>query len=217
MLNGIEKEFAVSGIIDDESEYPCAYITKTDFDAFYASETSPVNRVYVFVESMDYADAVTSDLSRIGYLAERADTSLEELMSYVDIGTIILSLIAAISLIVSAIMIFIVINTSVVERIKEIGILRSIGARKADVKRIFIYESAILGGVSGLFGILLSLFISLIVNASVAYGYSAPIVNLNPLLYLGALAASVMITVVSGYAPAANAAESDPVESLRRE
>jgi len=216
-LNGIETEFTISGIIDDESEYPCAYITADDFGAFYTSDSGNINRVYVFAESLDYVDAITTDLNRIGYTAERADTSVEDLLSYVDIGTVILSLIAAISLIVSAIMIFIVINTSVVERIKEIGILRSIGARRADVKRIFIYESAILGAVSGTIGILIALFISFIVNASVASDYSTGVINLNPLIYLGTLLASVLITVVSGYAPAANAAESDPVESLRRE
>lgn len=94
--------------------------------------------------------------------------SLSSMMEFVNtmVNTItgVLVGFAAISLIVSTIMIAIIIYTSVLERRKEIGVLRSIGARKRDISRVFIAESAILGGYSGLIGIVFSVIVCVIGN-----------------------------------------------------
>ena len=134
------------------------------------------------------------------------------IISYVLIGFI------AISLIVSSIMIAIITYISVLERTKEIGILRAIGATKKDVKRVFRAETIIEGLIAGLLGIgitlLLSLPINLIVGAlakidSIA---SLPIGSAVILILL-----SVLLNVIAGSVPSRMAAKKDPVESLRSE
>lgn len=138
--------------------------------------------------------------------------------SLVQMITIALIAFTALSLIVSTVMVGIITYVSVVERIKEIGILRSVGARKKDIKRLFNAETFIIGLAAGLFGIIVTYVLSLVVNVIVAA--LAPISALAALPWWQAVimvAVSVVLTLISGLIPASAAAKKDPVVALRTE
>lgn len=136
----------------------------------------------------------------------------------IDLVTYALVAFVAISLVVSSIMIGIITYISVLERTKEIGILRSIGASKRDISRVFNCETIIVGLVSGVMGILLSLLLIIPINAIINAVANIP--NLAQLPLYGGLTLigiSVVLTVIAGLIPARVAAKKDPVIALRSE
>jgi putative ABC transport system permease protein len=132
--------------------------------------------------------------------------------------TYILIAFVAISLVVSSIMIGIITYISVLERTKEIGILRSIGASKRDVSRVFNAETFVIGLAAGLIGIGLTLLLIIPVNAII---YSLAGVQNMAALPAGAaivlVAISVVLTMIGGFIPSKMAAKADPVTALRSE
>ena len=136
----------------------------------------------------------------------------------IDIITIALIAFTALSLVVSTVMIGIITYVSVVERIKEIGILRAVGARKKDIKRLFNAETFMIGLAAGLVGIVVTYLISLLLNLvlGVLFGIytiaSLPIWQAFIMVLI-----SVGLTLVSGLIPASAAAKKDPVVALRTE
>lgn len=132
--------------------------------------------------------------------------------------TIALIAFTALSLVVSTVMVGIITYVSVVERIKEIGILRSVGARKKDIKRLFNAETFIIGLAAGVVGILITYLLSLIINLIV--GSITGIFTIAALPIWQAfimIAISVALTLISGLIPASAAAKKDPVVALRTE
>ncbi len=140
------------------------------------------------------------------------------LKSLVNIISYVLVAFAAISLLVSSIMIAIITYTSVIERTKEIGVLRSVGASKRDVSRVFNAETIIIGLLAGLFGValagLLTIPISLVLKALTGVGGLAV---LNPLPCLILILISMFLTFIAGLVPARIASKKDPVLALRTE
>ncbi|VEU79827.1 ABC transporter ATP-binding protein/permease [Haploplasma axanthum] len=132
--------------------------------------------------------------------------------------SIILIAFSAISLFVSSVMIGIITYTSVLERTKEIGVLRSIGARKKDISRVFNAEGIMLGFISGVLGIILTLglnpIISKILEPMVEY---SGIARLNILHGAALVLISVLLTLIAGLIPSRIAANKDPVVALRTE
>jgi putative ABC transport system permease protein len=124
----------------------------------------------------------------------------------------------AVSLVVSSIMIGIITYISVLERTKEIGILRSIGARKKDISRVFNAETVIIGFASGLFGVVTTLLliipINLILNHLVEIPHLAALKVFHAILLI---IISIALTLVAGIIPSRIAAKRDPVEALRSE
>ena len=138
--------------------------------------------------------------------------------SVVSIASFVLIALVAISLIVSSIMIAIITYISVLERTKEIGILRAIGASKKDVKRVFISETIIEGLIAGVMGIFIAFIFCLGISGIVSA--LAKIDNIASIPLLGALfliLLSVALNVLAGAKPASMAAKKDPVEALRTE
>ncbi len=136
----------------------------------------------------------------------------------IQIITIALIAFTALSLVVSTVMIGIITYVSVVERVKEIGILRAVGARKKDIKRLFNAETFIIGLVAGLIGILVTYSLSLIVNVIILI--FSGIWGIAALPWWQALimvTLSVGLTLISGLIPASAAAKKDPVVALRTE
>ncbi len=152
-----------------------------------------------------------------------AYTDMSEIMgsmlsSMVDVISYILIAFTAISLIVSCVMIGIITYISVIERTKEIGILRAIGARKKDITRVFNAETFIIGFVAGVIGIIITALLTIPVNAIIkALTGVSGIANLNVFHALIMIAVSIVLTVISGLIPAFKASKKDPVTALRTE
>ncbi|MBO5327682.1 MAG: ABC transporter ATP-binding protein/permease [Clostridia bacterium] len=136
----------------------------------------------------------------------------------IDIITIALISFTALSLVVSTVMIGIITYVSVVERVKEIGILRAVGARKKDIKRLFNSETFIIGLTSGVFGIAVTYLLSFIINSIVTALSGIPAICALPVTQaLIMILISVALTLISGLIPASSAAKKDPVVALRTE
>lgn len=135
-----------------------------------------------------------------------------------DTVTYVLVGFAAISLIVSTIMISIITYVSVIERTKEIGILRSVGARKKDISRVFNAETLIIGFTAGIIGVGLSYLLTIPINAVIGnlVGITG-IASLNPLHAAVLIIGSMLLTLIAGFIPSRMAAKKDPVAALRSE
>ena len=136
----------------------------------------------------------------------------------IDIVTYALVGFTGLSLIVSCVMIGIITHVSVVDRTKEIGVIRSLGGRKHDVTNLFNAETFIIGTISGLFGIGVTYLLSFIANSIVSKLASISAIAIFPINYaLIMLTVSIVLTVISGLIPARSAAKKDPVVALRTE
>ena len=117
-------------------------------------------------------------------------------------------------------MVGIITYVSVVERVKEIGVIRSLGGRKKDVAHLFNAETFIIGLASGLFGIAFTGLLSLILNLIFRYGTDGAvttIAELTPAAGTTMVIISVVLTLISGMLPSRSAAKKDPVNALRTE
>jgi putative ABC transport system permease protein len=156
-------------------------------------------------------DGVIEYTDYIGILL-RSVTKIINMVSYVLIGFV------SISLVVSSIMIGIITYISVLERTKEIGILRSIGASKRDVSHVFNAETFIVGLVAGVLGIAATVLLDIPVNMIIERASGAPdIAFLRPVYAAILVGISVLLTLIAGIIPAKLAAKKDPVIALRTE
>ena len=132
--------------------------------------------------------------------------------------TYVLVAFTGISLVVSSVMIGIITYVSVVERVKEIGVLRSLGARKQDIRNLFNAETFMIGLTAGIIGVVVSYLLSFVINAILnpLTGITG-LASLNPVAALVMICISVVLTLISGLIPASAAAKKDPVIALRTE
>ena len=196
----------------------------------YADEADPIS-VKIFPRDFEAKERVLDRIDAYNKQVKAAGHD-EQAISYTDymgiimgsvtdiVNTISLVLIAfvSISLVVSSIMIGIITYISVLERKKEIGILRAIGASKRNVANVFNAETFIEGLIAGVFAIVVVVLVSFPVNAWALAAKQVP--NLMSLPVQDALvliAISVLLTVVAGLLPARSASKKDPVEALRSE
>lgn len=159
-----------------------------------------------------YIQTSRKDLS--GSIEEQLASMFSEMMSTFSLA---LAIIAGISLVVALIMILVVLYMSVTERTREIGVLKSIGARKKDIKLIFSTESLLIGLLSGVVGIILSLILGGILSAVLTAVLGFAPIRMMWYFFAEALLISIVISVIAGVYPASKAAKLDPVESLRHE
>lgn len=166
-------------------------------------------------ELLDKYNENKTDENKIIY-KDYAKIFVDLSQNIMDAITYVLIAFSAISLIVSSIMIGIITYISVLERTKEIGILRSLGARKKDITRVFNAETFIIGLVSGLLGIIIArllLFPANVILENITNLKNVAI--LNPLHAIILIIISLVLTLIGGYIPAVIASHKDPVESLR--
>lgn len=196
----------------------------------YADEADPIS-VKIFPRDFEAKERVLDHIDAYNKQVKAAGHD-EQAISYTDymgiimgsvtdiVNTISLVLIAfvSISLVVSSIMIGIITYISVLERKKEIGILRAIGASKRNVANVFNAETFIEGLIAGVFAIAVVVLVSLPVNAWALATKQVPnLMSLPVQDALALIAISVVLTVVAGLLPARSASKKDPVEALRSE
>ncbi len=195
----------------------------------YPDQIGRVSGIYLYPESFDdkealktYLDAYNdqfpeADPARIEYV-DQAATFTSMVKGVIDTISIVLIAFAAISLVVSSIMIAIITYISVLERIKEIGVLRALGARKKDISRVFNTENLLIGFASGVVGIGVALLLMIPINIIIENLADMP--NVAKLSFLHAIflvLISVTLAFVAGLIPARIASKKDPVVALRTE
>ena len=143
---------------------------------------------------------------------------MNSITTIVDVISYVLIAFVSISLIVSSIMIGVITYISVLERTKEIGILRAIGARKKDISRVFNAETFITGLISGALGIIITIILNIPINIIIKnLSGISNVSSLPPLAAIILIAISVFLTVVAGLIPSSYASKKDPVVALRSE
>ena len=179
-----------------------------------------VNKDYTINQTYDYNNEKI-DLGEDEYVVTYNDLvglMMSSVTSIIDIISYVLIAFVAISLVVSSIMIGIITYISVLERTKEIGILRSIGASKKDISRVFNAETVIVGFGAGAIGIIVTILLNIPINAIIKA--VSGISGVSKLPVAGAIiliAISMLLTVIAGLIPAKVASKKDPVEALRTE
>ena len=200
--------------------------TKAMFLSYLGGNATPFI-IAVYPDNFEDKDAVLAYLDAYNTDKEMADqviyTDLAGTMTdltggIMDAVTIVLISFAAISLVVSLIMIGIITYTSVLERTTEIGVLRALGARKKDITRVFDAETFILGVFSGLLGISIAWILTVPIN-TILYNLTElnGVANLQVQHAALLVVISTVLTVLGGHIPAKMASKKDPVEALRSE
>ncbi|MBR3524013.1 MAG: ATP-binding cassette domain-containing protein [Bacilli bacterium] len=201
-------------------------ITKETLLGKLGYESIPTS-IYIYPNSFDGKEKITEYLDKYNDGKKDKDqikyTDMAAMISslsgnIMDAITIVLIAFSSISLIVSSIMIGIITYISVLERTKEIGILRSLGARAKDIKRVFIAETFIIGLSSGLLGVLIARLLIIPIN-KVIYNLTSlsGVARMNIKHIVALLLVSTTLTIIGGYIPAKIASKKKPVDSLRSE
>ena len=204
---------------------------ETNLETLGAIDLDTPTSINIYPKDFDAKDKITSAIEEYNQ-KQKDDGKEENVISYTDIvgvmmnsvsqiiDTISYVLIAfvAIPLIVSSIMIGIITYISVLERTKEIGILRAIGASKKDISRVFNAETFIVGLIAGLLGIGITILLTFPIN-SLIYTITGVAVNvaLPPVGGIILVIISMILTIIAGLIPSKMASKKDPVEALRTE
>ena len=164
----------------------------------------------------DYNNNTTEE-NQISY-TDIIEVMMSGVSNIIDIISYVLMGFVSISLVVSSIMIGIITYISVLERTKEIGILRSIGASKKDISRVFNAETLIIGAAAGLLGIIVTIILNIPIN--IIIDNLSGVSSIAKLPVMGGIILviiSIFLTVIAGLIPAKMASKKDPVEALRTE
>ncbi len=218
----------VSGIVEsrgmsmDLNTDNAIIMTKNMYESIFGAKDE-YNQVNIVLNNINDADAVTDDIDT--QMNRREDTvrvqdssrMVSMISSSVSTITSFATLIASISLLVAAVSIFNIMMMSVTERIREIGILRSIGTQKREILKIFVYEAALIGILGAILGMVLSIimgyFFILIMVGNTKYFFTY-----DSLIHLPyAMAVGLIICILSGVYPAWRGAQMDPIQALRAE
>lgn len=175
------------------------------------------NVVYLTATDKQYTSSIKKAAKDKGFAGSMQEQMTEMFDSILSVLTYVLTAIAAVSLLVSAIMILVVLNISVVERTQEIGVMEALGARRKDIRRIFSSEAFLLGLASGIVGIALTWLLAQGINSFTQSAFKAAVVSLTPQYALTGLIISIVISMIAGILPASHASKLDPVEALRKE
>ncbi len=228
----------ISGMVSDYINGNLVSAVKKAIGIYaYAYSYSTISNIVIFPKDLSSKSKLKEALDEYNVVGEgkyHANSEKEQIF-YSDIASditsgiaqmitiisVVLIIFASISLLVSCVMTGIITYTSVIERTKEIGILRAVGARKKDVSRLFQAESSIIGGVSGIIGCVLAYLICIPANYILNSVYSdynlGEIANLSVYHVILLIAISILLTLISGLIPSRIAAKKDPVIALRSE
>ncbi len=200
--------------------------TKEMMLGYLGAEVSP-SVIYLYPKDFDAKEEITTYLDQYNQGKEEKEmveyTDMASMISslsgnIMDAITVVLVAFSSISLVVSSIMIAIITYISVLERTKEIGILRALGARKKDIKRVFNAETFLIGLFSGLLGIIIAYLLTIPTNQIIEnLSGLANVAKLNIIHAIILIIINVILTVIGGAIPSKMASKKDPVEALRTE
>ncbi len=233
-----EFDLEVTGIMDTSvmSDLLVMYVDYDFFQEIYGQVAEKQGLNSTLAPNVYYVKTKTDDISK--NQAEKITDAINDYLATYEVGKFTgsveeqlagmfnsmtsvigtsLVVISCISLLVSAMMILVVLYMSVTERTKEIGVLKSIGARRKDIRRIFTSESFLIGLLSGIVGILFNFILTLVVYVLLTSTIGMAPISYRWYYFVIAIGVSVFIAMMSGLYPASKAAKLDPVESLRRE
>ena len=206
--NTYENIITKLGIVD--KEYPNSInIYPKDFEAKEEIET--------LIENYNKEKTDNNELDKVINYTDIVGLMMESVTSVVNVISYVLIAFVAISLVVSSIMIGIITYISVLERTKEIGILRAIGASKKDVSRVFNAETMIIGLVSGTLGIVVTLILNVFANLILKNLVGINVASLPVGGAIILVVISITLTLIAGLIPSRVASKKDPVEALRTE
>jgi putative ABC transport system permease protein len=218
----------VSGILEergmsfDLSTDMAVVLPDGSYTAFYGTE-GHYDQVNVVLEDVEDADATSTSIAdslndrKTQVRVSDASRMLESITSTVSTMTTFVMAIAGISLLVAAVSIFNVMMMSVTERVREIGIMRSLGTQKGEILKMFVYEATVLGIVGSAVGAIFSFAIGYLVVVSLL-GSADHFFEMGSLAYLpAAMLVGMVVCIISGLYPAWRASNLDPIEALRAE
>ena len=221
-----QQEVDYNILTGQEFDNTTSTVTKDSILGVLGAEVMP-SIIYLYPEDFETKDYITDYLDNYNKDKEESDqilyTDYASMISslsgsIMDAVTYVLIAFSSISLIVSCIMIAIITYISVLERTKEIGILRALGARGKDITRVFNAETFIIGVCSGVLGLIIAYLLTFPINALIYSLAELPnVAKLNPVVAIILLIISDSLTILSGFIPSKMASKKDPVIALRTE
>lgn len=202
----------------DQPERIYFYANSVDYKSNISRFISDFNSQVSREEAARIAAGEELDTTNVVEFSDDLDSTVTELHSTVTLITYVLIGIALVSVVVTMFLIAIIMSISVQDRTREIGILRALGARKLDIANVFNAETAVLGLLSGLFGMLIAFILqypgNILCSKLLGIGSVMQLAWWHPLVLI---AGSILLTVIAGFIPAISAAKKDPVIALRSE
>ncbi|MCK9595859.1 FtsX-like permease family protein [Candidatus Pacearchaeota archaeon] len=205
------------------------YVTNDKIKEIFSDENLSYNWIIAEVD-VTRMDSIKKNIERAlrnerglekgkeDFFVQSYDEMIESYSSVLDIVIGFIILIALISVLVSSINTANTMVTSVLERVKEIGVIKSIGGKNSEVFNIFLFESAFLGFIAGVIGVVLGWILSFIgslILDQIGYSFLSPYFPIS--LFLGCILFAVLTGAISGVIPAVKASKTNPVETLRYE
>lgn len=195
-----------------------ADIEKPSSITIYPNDFDSKNHVKQIISDYNDRMQAAGEEDKVIEYTDLVDALMGSVTTIIDAISYILIAFVAISLVVSSIMIGVITYISVLERRKEIGILRAIGASKGNISQVFNAETFIIGAFAGVIGIVISEIIILIANP-ILHSLTGQDIRaiLPPLAIVILILLSIVLTLIGGIIPSRKAAKSDPVAALRSE
>jgi putative ABC transport system permease protein len=211
--------FDLANLTDQEKEMLLAYLGCNTTEPFL---------IQIYTDSVEHKEIIKQHIAEynegknVEYMifeTDLAEAIGETLGTLITSVSVVLTAFASISLVVSSVMIGVIIYISVLERTKEIGIIRSLGGRKKDISRVFNAESMIIGAFAGLLGVFITFLLTFPINV-LAENYDESLANVasvNILHLIALVIISTVLTFIGGFIPSRIASRKNPVEALRVE
>jgi putative ABC transport system permease protein len=226
------KDFEVAGFLKRASTFTLnsvVFMTEEDMKDLLDIDDE-IDLIVVKVESEEVTEKVAEEIERKfrkdrkqkpgeeDFAVQTPVQALSSVSTFITVVNIVVSGIAGISLLIGGVGIANTMFTSVLERTREIGVMKAVGARRRDIMNIFIIESGLLGLVGGIVGAAIGLGLALLASgaANAALNNTIFLVRPNISLLIGSIAFSFLIGVFSGMIPAYQASKLEPVEALRK-